>query len=132
MSTWRAVEACDLPPSVDDLVQPSLAEPGRRRQPGLADPGVLLDKAQQGGSVASLENITELGPAPHARRHRYRAISIRHLTARLHLTVRYPPGDRTATSGSATVGTDGQGRLGEGTDHDDDDGSGAGRPIGGT
>jgi len=81
------VKASDLTVPVDDLVQPSLADPGSRGEPGLAHPDVLLHQAQQGPGVALAERMPDVG----------------HLTVRIHLTVRYPLGDRIATARSARV-----------------------------
>jgi hypothetical protein len=82
---FEDVETCDLSSAVDDLVQPSLAEPGGCGQPGLADASVLLDEAQQRGGVALPKYLPELGPSPGSGRNLYGTVSprsVRHLTAR--------------------------------------------------
>ena len=97
------VKASDLTVPVDDLVQPSLADPGSRGEPGLAHPDVLLHQAQQGPGVALAERMPDLGLAPFAVRHAHGLVPVGHLTVRIHLTVRYPLGDRIATARSARV-----------------------------
>ena len=97
------VEAGDLAVPVNDLVQPSLADAGGGGEPGLAHPGVFLHQAQQGPGGTLAERVPDLGLAPFAVRHAHGPVPVGHLTVRIHLTVRYSLGDRTATVRSARV-----------------------------
>jgi hypothetical protein len=56
---------------------------------------VLLHQAQQGTGGTLAERVPDFRLAPFAVRHAHGPVPVGHLTVRIHLTVRYPLGDRT-------------------------------------
>jgi hypothetical protein len=64
---FHDVEPGDPPAPVDDLIQPSLADAGGGREPGLAYPGVFLHQAQQGPGGTLAERMPDLRVAPENR-----------------------------------------------------------------